>query len=393
MRRAWPIGWATGALAAAAALASSPAARSGAATDPTIAEQRRRLVDAKAAAALAADRAQATSRAAGSERDAAARARDQEAAVAARVAEAQADLAAARARVALVDRLLARQRARLAAGEAPVARLLGALASLARRPALAGVAQPGSVDDLVHLRAVLGSATPAIRARTAGLRAQLAATRRLEDGAALAAAALAQSRVALDRQRTALAVLVARHGGRADALGRAAMAQGDRAIALGEQARDIVDRIARTGDRQAVLAELETLPGPADPPAVVAADPPPAYRLPVAGRLATGFGELSSAGVRARGLTLAVAPGAVVTAPAGGRIAYAGRFRGYGGIVIVDHGAGWSTLVIGLDAISVPVGARVAEGAALGTAATGREPRVTVELRRRGRPVDPAGLL
>ncbi|MGI4733161.1 MAG: murein hydrolase activator EnvC family protein [Janthinobacterium lividum] len=360
----------------------------------TIASQRRRLIDARTAAAAAAAHAAATRRIADAEADAAAHARAQKLAVAAQVDAAQADLATAQARVALVARLLDRQRARLAVEQAPVSRLLGALASLARRPALAGIAQPGSVDDLVHLRAVLGSAVPVIRARTVAVRAQLARTRRLEGDAALAAASLRESRTALARRRTELAMLEARHGGRADALARVALAQGDQAIALGEEARDIVDRIAQSGGRQATLAELATLPDPAIPVATAGeAVPPVAYRLPVAGRLLTGFGELSAAGVRARGLTLAAVPGARVIAPAGGRVAYAGRFRGYGPIVILDHGAGWTSLVTGLGTLAVTRGETVATGAAIGRAPAGDEPQVTVELRRRGRPVDLAALL
>ncbi|WP_375381694.1 murein hydrolase activator EnvC family protein [uncultured Sphingomonas sp.] len=385
-----PIVVGAGALAAVAALAVPSAAPPG----PTVAEQRQRLVAARAAAAAAAVRVEETRRAASVEAGAAAHARAQKLAVAAEVEAAQADLATAQVRVALVGRLLGEQRERLAAGQAPVARLLGALLSLARRPALAGIAQPGSVDDLVHLRAVLGSAVPVIRARTQGVRAEIDRTRRLEGDATLAATALADTRVTLDRRRTTLAALETQHGARADALGRTALTQSDRAIALGEQARDIVDAIADAGGQQATLAELETLPGPPTP-SVEGGEPsiPLAYRLPVTGRLATGFGELSAAGVRARGLTLAVAPGAPVVAPAGGRIAYAGRFRGFGAIVIVDHGAGWTSLVTGLGAVGVTRGATVAAGARLGTAPAGDTPLVTVELRRRGRPVDPVGLL
>jgi septal ring factor EnvC (AmiA/AmiB activator) len=118
-----------------------------------------------------------------------------------------------------------------------------------------------------------------------------------------------------------------------------------------------------------------------------------AYRLPVTGRLVTGLGEVSANGVRARGLTFAVAAGAPVVAPAAGRIAFAGPFRSFGRVAIVDHGEGWSTLVTGLGALTVRTGDEVATGAPIGRAAGGEDPRVTVELRRRGRPEDIAALL
>ena len=117
------------------------------------------------------------------------------------------------------------------------------------------------------------------------------------------------------------------------------------------------------------------------------------YRLPVAGRLVTGLGEVSDTGVRARGLTLATGPEAQVVAPTAGRVVYAGRFRRYGNIVILDHGGGWTSLVAGLDAVMVQVGETLIQGAPIGRAPRGDAPRITVELRRQGRPVDLAQLL
>jgi len=355
-----------------------------------------RLTAAKRAAAAATDRAERLTRAAAAERNAADRARREEAALAARVTAAEADLAAARARVALVDRLLADRRARLGAAQAPVARLLAALAGLARRPPIVAVAQPGSVDDLVHVRAVLGTALPVVEARTAAARAELAATRRLQASAALAARALRDGRARLDASRIALARLEADHRRRSDALGRDALGEEDRALALGERARDLVDQMATSGTAQATAVGLAQLPGPVARPLAAVAPPPraaPAYRLPVRGRLVTGLDEISDAGVRSRGLTLATAPGAAVVAPAGGVVRYARGFRDYGVIVIIDHGDGWTSLVTGLGDAAVADGRRVAMGTPIGHAARTEDPRVTVELRRRGRPVDIPALI
>lgn len=367
------------------------------AQDLSLERQRARLVAAKRDGAAAARRAEQLSRAAAAERDAAERARAEEAALAARVDAAAADLQAAAARLAIVQRLLDAQRARLGAAQAPVARLLAALVGLARRPTIVAVAQPGSVEDLVHVRAVLGSALPAVRARTAGVRRELAQTRRLVAGATLAQAALHDGRVRLERERLALARLEARHRVRASTLGRDALSESDRALALGERARDLVDGLAQQGLAGATAADLATLPGPVPRPlapgAVLPVAPHGVYRLPVAGRLVTGLDEVSEAGVRSRGLTFAVAPAARVVAPAAGIVRFARGFRGYGLIVILDHGAGWTSLVTGLGRLAVTRGQRVAPGTPLGQARAGEEPRVTVELRRRGRPVDIAALV
>ena len=355
-----------------------------------LAEARRRLAEAKAASAQAQARSTELARAAAAERDAAEQAKTQEQAVAARVARARADLAAAEARVRIVDALLARRRAELGTRETPVARLLGALGTLGRRPTIVAVAQPGSVDDLVHLRAVLGSVLPVVRARTAGLRHELSETRALRADAATAARALGESRAALSREREALAAVRASHEGRADTLRRQALAASDQAVAQGEAARDLVDRMDQAGDAAQVGAALARLAGP--PGGAARARGGAAYRLPVIGRLVTGFGEVSANGVRARGLTFAVGPGEAVVAPAAGRILFARRFRDYGTVVIVDHGNGWRSAVTGLGTAAVRTGEQVSAGQRIGAAGAG-EPSVTVELYRLGRPVDIGALL
>lgn len=301
-------------------------------------------------------------------------------AVAARVDGAEAALAAGRARASLAEMLLARQRTRLAEDQGPVARLLAALAALARRPAIVTIAQPGSIADLVHVQAVLGATLPVVQTRTADLRSEVARTRALQASAAAATRDLAQGRARLVAARSALA-----------SLGAQGVDADQQALALGEQAREIVDRLRTIGDDQALLSDLARLPGP--PPVQDAARGPAAYRLPVRGTLVSGLGEVSADGVSARGLTFAVAPGARILAPAAGRVLYARAFRSFGGIVILDHGAGWMTLVTGLGAIATHEGETVARGAPLGLARAGEAPRVTVELRRRGRPMDLTRLL
>ncbi|HLL30563.1 MAG TPA: peptidoglycan DD-metalloendopeptidase family protein, partial [Allosphingosinicella sp.] len=107
------------------------------------------------------------------------------------------------------------------------------------------------------------------------------------------------------------------------------------------------------------------------------------YVLPVEGRLLTGTGEISDAGVHARGLTFATAAGAQAIAPRSGRIAYAAPYRGYGEVVIIDHGGGWTTTMTNLAGLAVKRGDRVPARQPLGRTGSGE---VTVELRKDGRP-------
>jgi septal ring factor EnvC (AmiA/AmiB activator) len=336
------------------------------------------------------------------------RARRWAAALAARIQESEADIQAAQARIAIVARLQRDQNARLAQQEQPIVRLTAALQMMARRPTALALVQPGSIADAVHMRAVLGTVMPIIQQRTAGLRTELVRSRQLRAAAEQAAMSLRDSRAQLATRQADLGRLEASKRIASRDYQSDAGLEADRAVALGEKARDIVDlmdQLAIAGD---VRAELASLAGPVPRPTqpmkagAPAVDRPmahtalPPYRLPVVGMLVTGMGEVSESGVRARGLTIATQPGAQVVAPTAGRIAYAGHYRGYGQIVIIDHGAGWTSLLTGLARLSVDVGAAVVQGDPIGTVARSGQaqggvrgaPTVTVELRRNGRPVD-----
>ena len=334
----------------------------------------------------------------------AAAARKRSAAVAARIQSAEADIDAAETRIAIIERLRADQRARLASKQGPTIRLVAALQTLSRRPPMLALVQPGSISDIVHVRAVLSSILPIVESRTIELRADVARGKALRVAADNALVQLRRGQTALVAQRNQLAALSVERRLAADKLTGNAMAEQDRAIAMGEEARDIVDLMGRIDDNAERRAQLATLPGPVlrpgrpgepralptDTRTAEAAQAP--YRLPVVGQVITGLGEVSDTGVRARGLTIATRPFAQVVAPTGGRIAFAGSYRGFGNIVIIDHGRGWTTLITTLDALDAKVGDVVDQGSPIGRAGPTR-PTVTIELRRSGQPVDIARLV
>jgi len=105
---------------------------------------------------------------------------------------------------------------------------------------------------------------------------------------------------------------------------------------------------------------------------VIGTGRPPYYLLPVEGRLLTGTGEISDSGVHARGLTFATAAGARAVAPRSGRIAYAAPHRGYGEVVIIDHGGGWTTTLTNLTGLAVRRGDQVRARQPLGRAGAGQ---------------------
>jgi len=319
------------------------------------------------------------------------RARAQAAASAAGIESAEAEITAAEARIRLIERLRFEQRERLAREQGPVVRLAAALQTMGRRPPALALVQPGSIDRLIHVRAVLAATLPAIRARTEGLRAEVARGDALRREADLAVAALRTSQDDLRRRRLALAALERRQRALWQNLTTTALGESDRALALGEEARELAELQGTKAFQAGLRARLAALPGPVPRPVN---PPPPApspgrYVLPVAGRLVAGTGEISDSGVHGRGLAFDTAAGSEAVAPAPGRIVYAGPFRSYGRVVILDHGGGWVTALTNLASLDVRRGETVRRGAPLGRTGT----RVTVELRKDGRPVPITALI
>lgn len=365
------------------------------------AREREQLLGAKQQSAAAMARSALLEKqalAASSEAD---RLKKRSAALAARIQSAEADISAGEARVALVTRRLSAQRARLAQQQQPLLELAASLQQLSRQPPVSVLAQPGSLTDMVHARAVIDAAMPVIERRTAGARRELAALQTVRQQQAVALRALSGSKAQLAHRRDALTRLENEGRLRSRELMSSAQLEADRALGLGEKARDIVDlmdSLEADGAVRADLAQLAgPLPRPRNPESSIASAIPPAaaeaeltqgaYRLPVVGRIVAGLGEVNESGVRSRGVTIAARPGGQVVAPAPGRVGFAGDYRGYGKIVIIDHGGGWVSLLTGMIALSVGVGDTLDAGAPVGRAGSD-DSRITVELRRGGRPVD-----
>jgi len=336
-------------------------------------------------------------------RDAADRTAQETAALAARIQQAEAGISAAEARGALVERERALLREALGRQQQPVVRLTAALEQFSRRPIALAVLRPGSVQQVVYLRAMLATAVPQVQARTAGLRAQLARSRQLRDEARQAAQILRSEQNSLAQRRTELAALETRERLASRQASGTADREAERALALGEQARDLGSLVGELDRASSLRERLAALPGPllrperpqdavaaapeAAPAAVHAEGAPKPYLLPVTGRTLTGFGVPGPAGP-SQGVTLAPRAGAQVVAPAAGRVAFAGPYRGYGQIAIIEHPGGWTSLVTGLARLDVRVGDQLVAGAPLGVAAP-TNPSVMLELRRGGEPVNP----
>lgn len=285
------------------------------------------------------------------------------------IAAAEAQISAADAQARLVQAQLAAQRQRLANEQAPVSSLLAGLALMARRPPVLLVADSGSAEELVKLRLLIASTTPAIQARTAALTRQLERGNRLELAALAARDEMRRTRNELSRRRDAFAELEARANRLAARRGSEALGAGDVAIARDEQLSQIEGQ-AQSGRSAARLAtELAAL-GPAPLPKTggrAVQRSPIEYRLPADALVVDGLGAVSASGVRSRGITLATRRGSPLVAPASGTILFAGPFRDYDGVVIIDHGSGWKSVLVNAGS-ALRKGSKVRIGQRLGIA-------------------------
>ncbi len=364
------------------------------------------LAEAQSQGEAARQRAESLEAGAASATEAAERTAREAAAAAARIQQAEAAIAADQARIGLVEQQRAALRARLAEKRRPLVGLTASLQRLARRPPVLSMLRPGSLRDAMYLRAILASMLPEVERRTASLRAEIARSKALQEQARLAVVQLQAGEAEWRQRRANLAALETRQRLALRAVSGVADREAERALALAERTRDLDGLADDLGKAGALRAELAALPGPVLRPvqplaaqvgpesaATAAATAaggggPEAYALPASGRLVAGFGESPQGLPRSRGIALAVRQGAQAVAPASGRVAFAGPYRGYGSIVIIEHSGGWTSLITGLAQLDARVGDRLVRGSPLGITGAGR-PIITLELRRNGVPVNP----
>lgn len=320
--------------------------------------------------ARARDRAVALDRQARAALLASDRAARRAAALASQVQEAEARLTAVEAALAATRRERDALQRDLAVRGAPLQRMLAGLQLTARQPPLFQLLQPGSLRDMLHLRAVTAAIEPQVAKRTADLRGKVQRARVAEQAATRMAVRYRIARNELEQRRGALQSLSVAEQLKARRAASAADLELERAFAMAQSAGSLarlVRRVNRGDGRVAV-----------DRPAGSGAAP---RRLPVRGTRVTPSASLPE------GMTLATRPGALVVAPGAGRVAFAGPYRGFGSIVIVEHADGWTSLITGLGSAQVAAGQPVVAGSPLGQAAM-RDPRITIELRHRGSAVD-----
>ena len=171
-----------------------------------------------------------------------------------------------------------------------------------------------------------------------------------------------------------------------------------------EKARAEEDRLRRLSDEQRQRARdlaASSLPDKNRiAPAYVFSDLKHKLELPAAGEILRQFGDPDGTGHEAKGMVIASAPGSLVTAPADGWVVYAGEFRSYGQMIILNTGDGYHMVLSGMDRVSTGQGKFVLSGEPLAVMGEKRvasatalaletdRPTLYIEFRKDGKPVD-----
>jgi len=333
---------------------------------------------------------------------------------AARVREVEDKVSATEARLKPLDEQEAAIRKSLDGRRGVIGEVLAALQRIGRRPPPALVASPEDALQSVRTAMVLGAVLPEMREQVASLAHDLSELVGLRARITAERDNLNKQLASLGDERTRMTALVGERQKQQAEHEKALAAERARAADLAKQAGDLKDLIARLEQaidpatraaREAARGEqrpsLTTLRDPGRmAPAVAFASLRGRVPTPVNGVKLKVFGDSDGVGGTEKGISIATRAAAQVTAPADGWVVYAGPFRSYGQLLILNVGGGYHMLLAGMDRISVDLGQFVLTGepvAVMGNgsriaailAAGSSQPVLYVELRKDGTPVDP----
>ncbi len=304
-----------------------------------------------------------------------------------------------------------------------IAEVLAALQRMGRKPPPALLVSPGDMLRSIRTAMLLGAVVPDLQSDVEGLAADLADLVALRRSIVADRAALAADAARLDTERTRLAALVAARQSAIELAEKALGTEQRRISDLGKRAADLGELIARMeteidsasraaaaareadAARKSIETDLHRSAPFADParlaPAVAFGDAKGLLPLPVSGTLLRGFGHKDGFGGTEKGLLIATRAGAYVASPCDGWVSYAGPYRSYGQLLIVNAGQGYYIILAGMDRINVNVGQFILAGepvalmgdrptrTAAALAVGAAQPTLYVEFRKDGTAIDP----
>jgi septal ring factor EnvC (AmiA/AmiB activator) len=310
-------------------------------------------------------------------------------------------------------------RASLDSRRSEIVEVLAALQRAGRRTPPALLVRPEDALQSLRTAMLLGSVVPELRGRAEKLAADLGELVNLRQRIATKRDELARDRDRLKDDSVRLAALVEERQRKQSAIEKDVEAEGARAINLSRQVEGLqglitkMEQDLKSAAKAAATASLQGAPAAPngkpnlgalkDParlsPAIAFASARGLFAFPVNGRKIREFGGSDGSGGVEKGISLTTKAGAQVTTPCDGWVVYAGPFRSYGQLLILNAGGGYHVLIAGMERISVNIGQFVLTGEPVATmgstsqvasilATTASQPVLYVEFRKDGTPID-----
>jgi septal ring factor EnvC (AmiA/AmiB activator) len=339
--------------------------------------------------------------------------------IAAQVRGVETRIGDAEARLRPLDSREQQIRSSLDSRRSEIVEVLAALQRAGRRTPPALLVRPEDALQSLRTAMLLGSVVPELRGRAEKLAADLGELVALRKNIATERDALALDRDKLKDDQIRLAALVDERQRKQSTIEKDMETEGARAITLSRQVDSLQGLIAKmeqdlkSAAKAAATASLQGAPAAPngkpnvgalkDParlsPAIAFASAKGLLAFPVNGTRIRDFGGSDGAGGVQKGISLAARAGAQVTTPCDGWVVYAGPFRSYGQLLILNAGGGYHVLIAGMERISVNIGQFVLTGEPVATmgstsqvasilATTASQPVLYVEFRKDGTPID-----
>ena len=295
-----------------------------------------------------------------------------------------------------------------------IGEVLAALQRMGHRPPPALISSPEDALQSVRTAMLLGAVLPEMRHNVEALANDLTALLNVRKQITAERDRLKNEVASLGNERTRMTALIEERQKKQTEREKALDAERARAAQLGRQVDNLKDLIAKLeqGLDPATRAAREAARSDTRPamaalhdagrlaPAVAFTSLRGRVPIPVNGVKLKEYGAPDGVGGQEKGLSIATRAGAQVTAPADGWVVYAGPFRSYGQLLILNAGNGYHILLAGMERISVDLGQFVLTGepvAVMGNGshiaailATGSsQPVLYIEFRKDGTPVDP----
>lgn len=303
-----------------------------------------------------------------------------------------------------------------------LAEVLAGLQKLGRRPPPALAVRPDDALSAVRTAILLNAVMPELKLETEALAADLAELSRLRTSIAAEKDRLRGDALRLVEEQSRLELLLSAKRKEREATAQNLAAEKQKAQELAEKAASLKELIAdiekeivsaQKAAEEARLAALNKANTPADKanpfsdagrlaPAVAFVDVQGKLPFPVSGALLRDYGEEDEFGNLTEGQSISSRVGSTVTSPADGWVVYAGPFRSFGQLLILNMGDGYHVLLAGMDRIDAELGQFVLAGEPVGVMGTTKwasastiglgstQPVLYVEFRKDGRAIDPA---